>query len=63
MDDNVAKDAKRLLLRYGAPIAIVDQLSEDERITYARSILRTAVADRPAHLRELLSDDGRIAAR
>ena len=61
--DDVAKDAKRLLLRYGAPIAIVDQLSEDERITYARSILRTAVADRPAHLRELLSDDGRIAAR
>jgi len=63
MDDNVARDAKRLLLRYGAPIAIVDQLTDDERITYARSILRTAVADRPAHLRELLSDDGRIAAR
>lgn len=63
MDDNVARDAKRLLLRYGAPIAIVDQLTDEERITYARSILRTAVADRPAHLRELLSDDGRIAAR
>jgi hypothetical protein len=63
MDDSVAKDAKRLLLRYGAPIAVVDQLSEDERITYARSILRTAVPDRPAHLRELLTDDGRLAAR
>jgi len=63
MDDSVSKDAKRLLLRYGAPIAIVDQLSDEERIIYARSILRTAVPDRPAHLRELLSDDGRIAAR
>lgn len=63
MDDSVSKDAKRLLLRYGAPISIVDQLSDEERIIYARSILRTAVPDRPAHLRELLSDDGRIAAR
>ena len=31
MDDNVAKDAKRLLLRYGAPISVVDRLSDDER--------------------------------
>src|SRR5690606_13521223 len=28
VDDSVAKDAKRLLLRYGAPIAVVDQLSD-----------------------------------
>ena len=63
MDDSVAKDAKRLLLRYGAPIAVVDNLSENERITYARSILRTPVPDRPAHLREMLTDDGRLAAR
>jgi hypothetical protein len=63
MDDSVARDAKRLLLRYGAPIAIVDQLSDDERITYARSILRTPVPARPAHLREILSDDGRLTAR
>lgn len=63
MDDSVAKDAKRLLLRYGAPISVVDQLSDDERITYARSIVRTAVADRPAQLRELLSEDGRMTAR
>lgn len=63
MDDTVAKDAKRLLLRYGAPIAIVDQLSDDERITYARSIVRTAVPERPAHLRELLTEDGRMTAR
>jgi protein-L-isoaspartate O-methyltransferase len=63
MDDSVAKDAKRLLLRYGAPISIVDQLSDDERITYARSIVRTAVPERPAHLRELLAEDGRMSAR
>lgn len=63
MDDGVAKDAKRLLLRYGAPIAVVDRLSDDERITYARSIVRTAVPDRPAQLRELLSEDGRMTAR
>lgn len=63
MDDSVARDAKRLMLRYGAPISIVDKLSDDERITYARSILRTAVPDRPAHLKELLADDGRMVAR
>jgi hypothetical protein len=63
MDDSVARDAKRLLLRYGAPIAVVDKLSDDERITYARSMLRTAVPERPAYLRGLLTDDGRISIR
>jgi len=63
MDDSVARDAKRLLLRYGAPIAVVDKLSDDERITYARTIIRTSVAKRPGHLRELLRDDGRMNGR
>lgn len=63
MDDSVANDAKRLLLRYGAPISVVEHLSDDERITYARSIIRTAVPERPAQLRALLSDDGRMTAR
>lgn len=54
MDDSVARDAKRLLLRYGAPITIVDKLSDDERITYARSIVKISVSERPAKLRELL---------
>jgi hypothetical protein len=63
MDDNVARDAKRLLLRYGAPISVVDKLTDEERIVYARSIIRTAVPARPAHLRELLTDDGRMKAR
>lgn len=61
MDDSVARDAKRLLLRYGAPISVVDQLTDDERITYARSIIKTGVPERPALLRELLGERG-IAA-
>ena len=61
MDDSVAKDAKRLLLRYGAPIAIVDQLSEDERISYARTIIKTAVPERPAHLRNVLHENGHMS--
>jgi hypothetical protein len=36
LDDSVARDAKRLLLRYGAPIHVVEALSDDERISYAR---------------------------
>jgi hypothetical protein len=60
MDDSVARDAKRLLLRYGAPIAVVDKLSDDDRITYARTIIRTPVPKRPGHLRELLEDDGKM---
>ena len=63
MDDSVARDAKRLLLRYGAPIAVVDKLSDDERITYARSIIRTSVPERPAYLRKLLRGDGRMTTR
>jgi hypothetical protein len=58
MHDTVATDAKRLLLRYGAPIAIVDQLSDDERIHVARSIIRIAVSDRPGKLREVLNEGG-----
>ena len=45
--DEVAKDAKRLLLRYGAPISVVDQLPEPDRISYARSVVRTSLSDRP----------------
>lgn len=59
MDDSVATDAKRLLLRYGAPIDVVDELSIDERIGLARSLVRAAVSDRPAVLRQLLSSRNR----
>lgn len=63
VDDGVATDAKRLLLRYGAPIAVVDKLTAEERIAYARVIIRTAVPDRPDHLRDLLAGDGRMHPR
>ena len=56
--DEVAKDAKRLLLRYGAPISIVDQLPDEDRITFARSVVRTSLSDRPAKVKELLSEGG-----
>lgn len=56
--DEVAKDAKRLLLRYGAPIRVVDKLSDDDRISYARSVVRTSLSDRPAKVKELLAEGG-----
>lgn len=56
--DEVAKDAKRLLLRYGAPISIVDQLPEADRISFARSVVRTSLSDRPAKVKELLAEGG-----
>src|SRR5690606_41258389 len=61
MDDSVARDAKRLLLRYGAPIAVVDRLSDEERISLSRPLVRTALGDRPAKLREMLSAGGWLA--
>ena len=60
--DEVAKDAKRLLLRYGAPISIVDQLTDEDRITFARSVVRTTLSDRPAKVKELLSEGGWLDA-
>lgn len=56
--DEVAKDAKRLLLRYGAPISVVDQLPEPERISYARLVVRTSLSDRPKKVKELLAEGG-----
>jgi hypothetical protein len=56
--DEVAKDAKRLLLRYGAPIRVVNKLPEDDRISYARSVVRTTLSDRPAKVKELLAEGG-----
>jgi hypothetical protein len=56
--DDVARDAKRLLLRYGAPIAIVDKLPEDDRITYARTIIHTSLAERQRKVKQLLAEGG-----
>ncbi|HEX6588246.1 MAG TPA: hypothetical protein VF039_04440 [Longimicrobiales bacterium] len=63
MDDSVAKDAKRLLLRYGAPISVVEKLSDDDRITFARSIIRTELSARQAKVKQLLNEGGWITAK
>ena len=58
MDDRVAVDAKRILLRYGAPIAILDNVSDEQRIRFARAIAKTTLAEREPRLRELLIEEG-----
>ena len=58
MDESVAVDAKRILLRYGAPIAILDNVPEPKRIEFARIIARTTLADREKDLKKLLRDQG-----
>ena len=60
MNDSVAVDAKRILLRYGAPIAILDEVTEAHRIEFAREIAKTALPEREARLRELLIAEGYI---
>jgi hypothetical protein len=58
VSDPVAVDAKRILLRYGAPIAILDKVSEAHRIEFAREIAKTTLAEREARLRALLLENG-----
>ncbi len=58
MNDSVAVDAKRILLRYGAPIGVLDKVTEDDRIRFARLIARTALPEREVRLRELLKEEG-----
>ncbi len=58
MSDSVAVDAKRILLRYGAPINVLDEVSDDDRIALARDIAKTALADREARLKERLAEGG-----
>ncbi len=62
MDDSVAVDAKRILLRYGAPISILDDVSEADRIEFARTIAKTTLPDREKALRALLVERGYIEA-
>lgn len=56
--DALAVDAKRILLRYGAPIAILDDVSEKDRIRFARLVARTTLPEREERLRELLAEGG-----
>ena len=61
MSDSVAVDAKRILLRYGAPIAVLDEVNEPHRIEFAREIAKTVLPDRERRLRELLIEHGYLA--
>ena len=58
MSDSVAVDAKRILLRYGAPIDVLDEVSDEERIVLARAITKTNLAEREGRLKELLAERG-----
>ena len=60
MTDSVAIDAKRILLRYGAPIAVLDKVTESHRIEFARQIAKTMLPEREPRLRELLVEHGYI---
>jgi hypothetical protein len=60
LNDSVAIDAKRILLRYGAPITVLDKVSEEDRIEFAREIARTTLADREPRLHHLLVERGYI---
>ncbi len=58
MPDSVIIDAKRILLRYGAPIDILDKVSDEDRITLARAIAKTNLPEREGRLKELLAEGG-----
>lgn len=60
MNDSVAIDAKRILLRYGAPIVILDDVTEAHRIQFAREIAKTSLPERQTRLRELLVEHGYV---
>lgn len=58
MSDSVVIDAKRILLRYGAPINVLDRVSDEDRITLARAIAKTILPERQSRLKELLAQGG-----
>lgn len=60
MDDSLAVDAKRILLRYGAPIVALDNVPDKERIALARTIAKTPLPEREARLARLLEEAGYI---
>ncbi|SVB28073.1 uncharacterized protein METZ01_LOCUS180927, partial [marine metagenome] len=62
VSDSVAVDAKRILLRYGAPINVLDQVSDEDRITLARAIAKTDLPEREVRVKELLEERGYIAS-
>jgi hypothetical protein len=58
LSDSVAVDAKRILLRYGAPIDVLDEVSDEDRIVLARAIAKTNLTEREGRLKELLAERG-----
>lgn len=58
MKDQVSVDAKRILLRYGAPIAVLDDVSDEDQVKFARIVARTDLSDRQDKLKELLREGG-----
>lgn len=61
MNDSVAVDAKRILLRYGAPISVLDDVPDEKRVELARAVSRTALPDREEFLQNLLVEHGFLA--
>jgi hypothetical protein len=62
LDDQVAVDAKRILLRYGAPISILDKIQTKDRIAMARQVSRTILQQREPTLKGLLIESGYLEA-
>jgi hypothetical protein len=58
VSDSVAVDAKRILLRYGAPINILDEIPDEDRIALAREITKTDLVKREKVLTKLLTEGG-----
>ena len=58
----VAVEAKRILLRYGAPIAVLDEISDSERVELARTVSRTPLSERERKLRVLLKKQGYLTS-
>jgi bifunctional DNase/RNase len=60
VSDSISVDAKRILLRYGAPIAVLDNVTDEHRVEFAREITKTTLPDRESRVRELLIEHAYI---
>ena len=58
VSESVSVDARRILLRYGAPIIILDNVSEKEQVKFARLIAKTKLPEREKRLKALLEEGG-----
>ena len=58
MSSFVATEAKRILLRYGAPIAVLETVDEEKRIAFAREVAKTELSGREDKVRSLLVSNG-----